>query len=369
MTIALKLVAANDTVGALLALADALAGNQAVFVTAPETNGLMPEVHGLPDQVPEHIALIVESSGSTGTPKRISLSRDALLASAKASDQALGGPGQWLLALPINFIAGSNVLVRSLVAETQPVLMNTNLPFTPEAFSRAASMLTEPRRYTSLVPVQLKRLLDAAALDDYLLRQLQRFDAILVGGQALDLQLIERAQAAKLTLVQSYGMSETAGGCLYDGKPLDGVGVRISDVGQIEISGATLAEGVADETGWYQTNDFGRVNDFGAIEVLGRANRVLISGGIKVSLDAIEAQVSAIGGVTEVAALALPDEEWGQRVALVYAGSPEVADYIAGEALVALGPAAKPVRVIRVAQLPRLVSGKTDYLALGTHFE
>jgi len=131
MTIPLKIVAANDTVGALLALADALAGRQAVFVTGPEVNGKMPETHGLPNEVDDNLALIVESSGSTGAPKRIRLSRQALLASAQAADSVLGGPGQWLLALPINYIAGSNVLIRSLVAEQQPVLMNTQLPLPP----------------------------------------------------------------------------------------------------------------------------------------------------------------------------------------------------------------------------------------------
>ena len=158
--IPLKLVAANDTFGALVALGEVLAGNQAVFITAPEVNGKMPETFGLPDEVEKGVGLIVETSGSTGTPKRVTLSREAILASANASQIRLGGPGQWLLALPINFVAGANVLV----ADTQPVLMNTSVPFTAEAFARSAYLMTGVRRYTSLVPTQLSRI--AAAIDD-----------------------------------------------------------------------------------------------------------------------------------------------------------------------------------------------------------
>ena len=369
MTIPLKIVAANDTVGALLALADALAGRQAVFVTGPEVNGKLPETHGLPERVDERLALIVESSGSTGTPKRIHLSREALIASAQAADAVLGGPGQWLLALPINYVAGSNVLVRSLVAEQQPVLMNTQLPFTPDAFARAAGLMKGERRYVSVVPVQLQRLVNATAFDSYLLEQLRRFDAILVGGQAVDASVLEKAYDLGLKIVRSYGSAETAGGCVYDGLPLPGVELRISKGGRVQITGPTLAEGVADEDGWYTTSDLGHLEpETGRLRITGRFNRVINSGGLKVSLDAIEEAVRGIGGVVEAAAIAVTDAEWGERAAVVYVGSPEVADYIAADALSQLGVAAKPVRVIRVDSLPRLSSGKTDYLTLAEQF-
>lgn len=374
MTIPLKLIAANDTFGAILALADALAGKQAVFITGPETNGLMPEVHGLPDEVSDEIALIVESSGSTGTPKRITLSRSALLASANASEARLNpaganaGTAQWLVALPINYVAGANVLVRSLVAETQPVLMNTSLPFTPEAFARSASLMTGDRRYVSLVPTQLLRLVNAAPLDSFLLTQLRRFDAILLGGQAPDETLLTKAQNLGLRVVVSYGMAETAGGCVYDGLPLDGVQLRIGANQVIQIAGLTLANGLADAEGWYTTNDLGEFDESGRLKVIGRVNRVLASGGIKVSLDSIEAVVRQIGGVAEAAAIGVNDAEWGERAVLIYVGSPEVADYIAAEILANLGAAAKPVRVIRVDAIPKLTSGKTDYVWLKSHF-
>jgi O-succinylbenzoic acid--CoA ligase len=374
MSVPLKLVAANDTVGALLALADALAGKQAVFITAPETNGLMPEVHGLPDQVDSDIALIVESSGSTGTPKRISLSSEALVSSARASEARLAPnapantQSQWLVCLPINYVAGANVLIRSLVADTQPVLMNTSLPFTPDAFARSASLMTAERRFVSLVPTQLLRLVNQAGIDDFLLAGRRRFDAILLGGQAPDSALLKKAADLGLNVVQSYGMAETAGGCVYDGIPLDGVLVRIGQDQIIEISGPTLANNVAGVDGWYRTNDLGEFDAEGTLVILGRANRVLASGGIKVSLDSIEEVVRQIGGVTEAAAIAVTDPEWGERAVLIYVGSPEVADYIAAEILNNLGAAAKPVRVIRVDAIPRLTSGKTDYVWLKSQF-
>ncbi len=212
----LKLIAANDTFGALLALTDVLDGKQAVFITPPEVNGKMPETHGLPDEVADNVALIVETSGSTGTPKRIELSREALLNSANAAALALGSidaSSQWLLALPINYIAGANVLIRSILAGTQPVLMNTSVPFTPDAFARSASMMNADKRFTSLVPAQLKKLVSAAAHDEYLAVQLTKFTAILVGGQACPDQLIAGAEAMGINVVLTYGGTETAGGC------------------------------------------------------------------------------------------------------------------------------------------------------------
>lgn len=354
----LKLVAANDTFGALQSTIDMLNGKQALFVTPPEVNGLMPEVHGLADQVSDSVALIIESSGSTGKPKRIELSASALLASATASAEFLGGHGQWLLTLPINFIAGMNMLIRSVVADTQPVMMNTQLPFTPEGFARAASMLTAEKRYTSLVPAQLARLSKAAKEDQYLLALLRRFDAILVGGQRPDTGLFQRLRDMGIKLVESYGMTETAGGCIYDGQPLKAVEWRL-DNGQISISGPTLANGLGD---WFQTNDLGESID-GRLVVLGRADRVIISGGLKVALDVVEDAAREIAGVNEVVAVAV-DSEWGQSVAIAYVGSPEVGF----DSLATVSEAAKPKKVLRLEELPTLKSGKVDLLAIAELF-
>ena len=379
--IPLKLVAANDTFGALVALGEVLAANQAVFITAPEVNGKMPETFGLPDEVQAGVGLIVETSGSSGKPKRVTLSREAILASANAAQIRLGGPGQWLLALPINFVAGANVLIRSLVADTQPVLMNTSVPFTAEAFARSASLMSGSRRYTSLVPTQLSRL--AAALDDpfspsgkndFLLAQLRKFDAILVGGQAPQDEVIRQLTELGVKIVTTYGMTERCGGCVYDGVPLDGVKADL--VGnRIQISGKVLASEISDDSGAqpigesFVTNDLGEFDEAGRLQVLGRIDRVIVSGGLKISLDRVEELARAVPGVAELAATAIADQEWGQRVGIVYLGSPEVADEIALALANDLGPAGKPVRVVRTDGVPKLPSGKHDLQAIKRIFE
>jgi O-succinylbenzoic acid--CoA ligase len=208
-------------------MVDVLDNKTAGFITAPEVNGLMPEVHGLSDQVEDSVGLIVESSGSTGVPKRIELSSTALLASAEASAKRIGS-GQWLLALPVNFIGGANVLIRSVVADTQPVIMNTQLPFTAEAFVRGAALMTETR-YTSLVPAQLAKLAQAAETDSFVFSELRKFEAILLGGQRPDWAVVESLRSKGVNIVISYGMTETAGGCVYDGVPLAGVELSFVD--------------------------------------------------------------------------------------------------------------------------------------------
>lgn len=371
----LKIISANDTFGALVAFGDMLAGKQAIFVNSIERNGAselsskLPETYGLPDQVDDALALIVETSGSTGTPKRIELSLHALVASAKASQARLGGPGQWLLTLPINYIAGANVLIRSLYAETQPVLMNTAMPFTVDAFSRAASLMTGERRYTSLVPTQLVRLIDSAKLgDDYTLRLLRLFDAILVGGQALLPEVAASAEALGIRVIQTYGMTETCGGCVYDGVPLDGVDVDIYR-GLLRISGATLASNIETDEGWFSTNDMGDLTDDDRWIVIGRADRVIKSGGIKISLDRVEQLASTVPGVIELVASPITDREWGQRVGIVYVGSPEVADDIAKALASDLGPAGKPIRVLRTDKIAKLPNGKVDLQTTARLFE
>jgi O-succinylbenzoic acid--CoA ligase len=232
--------------------------------------------------------------------------------------------------------------------------MNTQLPFTADAFFRAASLMTETKRFTSLVPAQLARLLDAVKTDSYSLALLRRFDAILVGGQMPDESVVEQLRALGVNIVISYGMSETAGGCVYDSAPLSGVSVNIRE-GRIAISGAVLANGLGTE---FLTSDLGELRE-GKLYVTGRADRVIISGGHKVSLEAIEAKALEIAGVKEVAASAIASS-WGESVGLVYVGDPGV-DFAGLEEL---SVAAKPHRVLLVHELPRLVSGKADLVAI-----
>lgn len=362
--IPLRVIPSNDVVGALLALTDALEGKCAVFISPREVNGEKVPVVGLPEFVDSSTALIVESSGSTGMPKQISISAEALIASAKATEEYFGAKGQWLLTLPINYIAGIQVLVRSILADVQPVVMNTAVPFTPEAFALSSTMLTADAKFTSVVPTQLVRLQQLASQDPFLVKLLQRFTAILVGGQATPPEVLSFFRDQNINVVESYGMAETSGGCVYDGKALSGVEIKLVEDGRVAIKGAMLANDVANEEGFLVTQDIGELDSEGHLRILGRADRVMISGGLKMSLDQVEAVAGSVPGVVEVGATAVSSTEWGERVGIAYVGSPEVADFMAGAVFEQLGIAAKPIRVIRVDRLPRLSNGKTDLISL-----
>lgn len=367
----LKLIAANDTFGALVAFADVLDGKCALFITAPEENGKMPETHGLPADVEDNVALIVETSGSTGVPKRISLSREALLASAKAASFALDADdssSQWLLALPANYIAGANVLIRSVLAGTQPVMMNTSVPFTAEGFARSASHMKAQKRFTALVPTQLGRLALAAEHDEFVLEQLRRFDAILVGGQAADHVQIGKLEALGIKIITTYGMTETCGGCIYNGIPIGDTELRLID-DRIAIKNSMLANVELDQDGFFVTQDAGFVDEHGRLGIIGRLDRVINSGGIKISLDRVEQLGLRVNGVDDLAAAGIHDMEWGQRVGVAYVGSPEVADDIVRSLGNDLGPAGKPVRVLRVDKLPKTANAKNDLTAIAKLFE
>ncbi len=365
------------------ALQAALSGNgPAILPTAAPLEG--PLAIGL---VPRAVAVVIETSGSTAAPKRVMLTTDALLASAAATSVALGGDGQWLLAVPAHYVAGVQVLARSIVAGTTPIVLSA-AHFDAELFTDAAEQLTAPLRFTSLVPVQFARLLDGARTNHRILTVLRRFTGILVGGQALRPDLVDLADNLELNLVRTYGASETAGGCVYNGHPIGDAQVRVV-AGELEISGAMLALGYHDDDSrtrerfahengvrWYRTGDLGDVDpDTGIVRVLGRADNVIISGGEKVSLDAVERVVRTLPGLADAVVLGADDAEWGQVpvvVAVAGAGAAagasatptEPLERIRGVVGDALGPAARPARVVGVSQIPLLASGKPDRQAL-----
>lgn len=261
--------------------------------------------------------LVLRTSGSTGRPKSVVLSHRSLLASARATHDRLGGPGQWVLNLPPTYVAGLQVLFRSVVAGTEPVLQTGSLAGTVAA-------MTGPRRYVSLVPTQLRRLL--AAVDPGELAALTRFDAVLVGGGPLWPEVRAAAEAAGVRVVQTYGMAETCGGCVYDGRPLDGVEVRIGDDGQVLLRGPVLFDGYADDPartadvlddGWLRTQDLGRLDDDGRLWILGRVDSVIISGGVNVPAEAVEAMLERHPDVVGAVVVGVPDREWGERVTAV----------------------------------------------------
>ena len=362
----LKVVSANDVVSATIALADVLAEKQAVFVSPPEINGVRPVVEGLPETVDEQVGLIVESSGSTGVPKRIELKTESILASAQLSIDALGGSGQWLLALPINYIAGLMVLVRSLVGETQPVVMNQAVGFTPEGFARASSLMTGERRYTSLVPTQLNRLAAAAGSDDFVLAQLRSFDAILVGGQAPSRATVELLRELGVKIVETYGMTETCGGCVYDGVPLAGVGVALMADGRIAIGGPTIG---VPGTSRFVTNDIGEITEDQRLRILGRADRVINSGGIKLALDAVEDWARTQPGILDAAAIAVSNPEFGDSFVCWVSNVPGSNEIINTDAAIAaLGLAARTAFWANIEEIPELSNGKPDLQLLRENF-
>ena len=360
---------------------------QAGFETAPATP---PQPAGGQEPtwvVDDRIALVVETSGSTEAPKRVLLSADALLASAAATEVALSGPGQWLLALPAHYIAGAQVLVRSIIAGTEPVVVEGE-HFDPATFAAASARLDRRYpRYTSLVPVQLQRLVDAARTDPKVADALHVFDRILLGGQAASPSLILAADTLGVRITRTYGSSETAGGCVYDGRALEGVALRITDPstgsGHVELSGPMLADGYlgdpdrtaqafttdADGTRWYRTGDLGELTHDGTLRIRGRADDVIISGGVKVSLGDIERAVHTMPGFADAVVVRVPDREWGERAAVVAtrtdaAASAALADLAAATDAAGLAPAARPVRLELVDRMPRLPSGKPDRRAL-----
>lgn len=334
--------------------------------------------HALPPEVPAGTAVVVTTSGSTGYPKSVVLSRSALTASALATAARIG-EGTWLLALPPGYIAGVQVLVRSLVAGHEPATLSGS--FSARAFIAAAGAMASSvggralPTYTSLVPAQLQTLLDDP--DPAARAALASFAAVLVGGQSLPPQLSERAADAGARIVRTYGASETAGGCVYDGIPLDGVGVRTVD-GEVQLSGPTLADGYLGDldrtagafvvdggTRWYRTGDLGEVQG-GRLRVTGRADNVIVSGGVNVSLDRVERVVRAVPGFAAAVVVAVPDERWGQASVVVTTGRAGAAETksVRDAVEAALGKPARPRGVVQIDRIPLLSSGKPDRAAL-----
>lgn len=342
-----------------------------------------------------HVQL--DTSGSSGSPKQVRLSGAALRASGMATAQTLGGHGRWLLALPTHHVAGFQVLARSALAGTDPVALDPGAPFTPEAFSSAVAELSaSTRRYASLVPTQLHRLLDAGSPSAR--AAASRLDAILLGGAAAEPELLAAAAAAGIRVVTTYGMSETAGGCVYDGRPLPGVRVRLEppsspEAGRIWLGGDVLADGYVgapeltadrfhtiDAQRWFRTDDRGELTDDGLLRVLGRLDDVIVTGGAKVEPRDVETALRRLPAVADAVVLGLPgDAEWGEVVAAMIARPAGCATEKAGpdlqldqlrDQLRDQLPAHALPRLVRwVDAIPHLASGKPDRQAIQAALE
>ena len=336
----------------------------------------------------EPIALVVGTSGSTGTPKRTALTARALAASAAATERFFGSnsdaASQWLLALPAHYIAGAQVLARSVLAGTAPVIARSVIEpvhFSPEVFLQAVEHMSSARRFISLVPTQLHKLLESAdanpSLGAEIHEALGSFTGILLGGAPASADLLAASTTLGLNTVTTYGSAETAGGCVYSGAVLPGVRVELvpeegmpeegmptapdiegkpAQVGRIWISGAHLASGyigdaartaehfftAADGTRWYRTDDYGLLTpatDSGStardpdsavhgseprLQVLGRSDDVLISGGVKISARAVATALEEHPAVREACVIGLPDARWGTAIAAAVTLVPSV---------------------------------------------
>lgn len=406
MSRAVRVVPASaaDVPALVVALGAALDGSgPAVLPVAVSPSGVPDAGPSTGGTVPDDVALLVRTSGSTGTPREVMLMADALRASADATHRHLSGPGQWLLALPARHVAGLQVLVRSIVAGTEPVVLDG--PFRADAFAAAVRRLPpvppvppawsahsaerahEVRRahgsggprYTSLVPTQLQRLL----ADPEGVAALRTFHAVLIGGAAASPALVAEARSQGVRIVTTYGMSETCGGCVYDGVPLDGVSVDLEDDGRITIAGPVLAAGYRDRPDLdaelfairdgrrvLRTSDLGCWADPGdgappRLAVLGRVDDVLVTGGVKVAPAAVERVLAeSVPGVQEALVVGVPDPEWGQALVAVVvltpgASAPDLAD-LRRAVTDRLGAAAAPRHLVTVVALPLRGPGKPD---------
>lgn len=321
------------------------------------------------EEIDDAVAVVLCTSGTTGPPKGALLTAGALAASAEATHLRLGGPGRWLLALPAYHVAGFQVLVRSVVAGTDPVAIPA--AFEPADLADAVAALGAGRRYASLVAAQLDRALrhpDAT-------RALAALDAVLVGGGPMPAGVAERSAVAGISVIRTYGMSETAGGCVYDGVPLDGVGVTLEAGGRIGLGGPTVASGYRNpvtpdpfgEPGWFLTDDIGAVDDSGKLTVLGRVDDAISSGGLTVLPGLVEAAVATHPAVAECAVFGVTDERLGQQVVaavVVEPGATITLAQLRTHVSATLPSTAAPRQLHIVDALPRRGIGKVDRRAL-----
>jgi o-succinylbenzoate---CoA ligase len=315
-------------------------------------------------------AAVVSTSGSTGRPKGVVLSRAAIRASASLTHARLGGTGDWALALPPHYVAGLMVLARTIVAGTRAHLVRPDLANLP-----AVSPAMTGCRYLALVPTQLIRALAQPAI----VEALAGFDAVLVGGAALDVDARRRAESHGINIVETYGMSETCGGCVYDGTPLDDVSIDLqASSGQIMITSPTIFSGYrlrpdltsqALQRGTLGTWDRGRWSADGRLEVLGRLDGAVITGGFVVDLDQVEraARVWPLLEGASLAVIAIPDAERGTMIIAVTDGAgslAELREFLAEE----LPAYAVPRRLVHLDALPRTPGGKIDRARLTSDF-
>lgn len=320
-----------------------------------------------PVDVASGTALVIATSGSTGDPKGVLLSRAALSASNAGCLQRIGAQRgeRWLCCLPLHHVAGLQVVLRSrALGRAAVVHPRFDVP------AVAAAVADGDAAHLSLVPTQLSRLLDAGV-------DLSACKTVLLGGAAVPPALLGRARRRGVPVVTTYGMTETCGGCVYDGVALDGVEVSIDADGRIRIDGPVLFDGyrlrpeataaVRDRRG-LRTSDLGRVGGDGRLEVLGRADDIIVSGGHKVPAAEVAALLRAHPGVADAAVFGHDDPDWGQRVVAAVVpsdpGHPPTLEALRAHISTRTAGWKAPRQLLVVDALPRTALGKLDRGAL-----
>jgi O-succinylbenzoic acid--CoA ligase len=329
--------------------------------------------------VADGTALVVATSGSTGTPKGVVLSRRSVDAAVDASLARLDTPdgSAWLSCLPWHHTAGLLTVLRSRARGVEPIV---HPAFDVDAVRRDLGGVA----WVSLVPTQLRRLLDAGVA-------LSSLDGILLGGAAASAGLLDLAASAGVRVITTYGMTETCGGCAYDGVPLDGVTIGLDANGTILVAGTVVCDGYRDGHtgrvepldpittldaagnvaklatpggGWLDTEDLGRI-EAGRLVVIGRRDDVIITGGENVSAEAIAERLREHRFVQDAAVIGIPDAEWGHRVAAAIVATTELTvDELRTHVRETLGAAAAPREIVFVGEIPRTSLGKTDRAGL-----
>lgn len=336
-------------------------------------------------------AAVVATSGTTADPKGVVLSRPAIAASAHATHRRLGGPGRWLLALAPHYVAGLMVVARSVLADTPVIDVGQDLGGLPKAVERPPGQ----RCYLSLVPTQLVRALREPGLTT----ALANIDAVLLGGAPASDELMDKARAAGINVVTTYGMSETCGGCVYDGIPLDNVHLCLApesddlasvsshragrdDNRRVLLGGPMLFSGyrlrpdlteqsLVDDT--LRTNDRGTLAQ-GRLRLLGRFDDLMISGGLKIDRAAVETAVHGWPDLDghDVAVVGAPDPEWGTKL-VAYAEAADGGTHLCLDRLRTyldsrIAHHEQPKDLIVRPQLPRTSGGKIDLRQLSADY-
>lgn len=368
MVKSLQSIDASDHQSLMTALSSALDdAGPAVFPRSSLTHASSPSA------VDSQVALVIETSGSTNRPKRVWHTADSLWAAADQVNNELDGPGLWWNPLPCHYIAGVMVLIRALRSRSEVIAKKPGHTTGDSLMAfdeRADNYSPSAPRFTALVPQQLSELIGAALSDQHTADALRRFSRILVGGQRVPDLLMAKAKELGLMVTKTYGASETAGGCVWDGKPLSQSNVAVID-NRIALSGPMLAGGylgnpkktacsfvVKGDRHWFITDDVGEVKN-GRVRISGRADRVIVSGGEKTSLDEVEEALRAEFPMTELATVSVVDETWGEAIGVISSSdlkSSPIQRFLRQR----FGRPAQVAWTKTVSDMPYLSSGKID---------